>query len=592
MKRILAAGLVVLALVVAALFSLGVTGGHIGLDDWGYTGGCPFVRDGLSASNLARAFTDIGYGAIWMPVTFFSYMLDVSLFGGGWQVHHAVNVVLHVLNAILVLLFIREQLRLLSSASERSVLLASFAAALLWALHPLRAEAVTYVAGRKEELWTLFTLAGLLAYGRSLRGGSFVLYALTWAFFVLACLSKPTAMVFPLLAGALHAVHRLRRPGERTPSAWRLVPMLVFSAFIGLVALHSQAHPTAAVSVDIQSAGPFERILNAAVSLGLYAWHAVAPWVIHMDYRAVVGAPPIDCALGLSVLAVVGLVSVAVFLAGGREIRLRLAYGLVLYLLALGPTLGLFGAVNGDHAMADRYVYLPHVALALFVALGLASLLERRGGRSFWGCGLCVLALAGEVVVSVPVIRSYETGYTVFSRALSKDPDHWRALRFVGRECCTSPDRMDEGVAMLRRSLELRESQATAEALAYSLAIRAKDGDFDEVNRLCAGVIQKPARDQGGMMLDALGIVAMREGKYAVAAAYFAAGLRVRNRNHAPDHAVLNLGLCLANLGKDQEALSILRSAQACRHPWVRQRAAEAIEAIQKDSSRPPFRWE
>ena len=94
------------------------------------------------------------------------------------------------------------------------------------------------------------------------------------------------------------------------------------------------------------------------------------------------------------------------------------------------------------------------------------------------------------------------------------------------------------------------------------------------------------------MMLDALGIVAMREARYAMAAGYFAAGLRVRNRNHAPDHAVLNLGLCLANIGKDQEALAILKNATACRHPWVRQRAEKAMEEIRKGGERPPFLWE
>ena len=584
-------GLVAL-LSVATVFSLGVTGGHVGLDDWGYTSGCPFVRGGLTGANVSRAFSDFGYGAIWMPVTFVSYMADVSLFGDSWRAYHAVNVGLHVLTALLVFLFLKAQLRLLAGASGKAAWLAALVAALVWAVHPMRAESVTYVAGRKEELWTLFSLVGLLAYGRYLRVGKGWSYALAWIGFVMACLSKPTAMVFPFLAGAMQVAYRARLKGEGRaeehplPSFWKLAPMVVFAGLIGLVALYSQSHPTASASVDVYATSFGWRLLNAAVSVGLYCWYTLVPYGVHMDYRAVFGGMPVDGMLGLSVLAVVVAVTMLVFVRLSRDGRIRLAYAGALFLLALGPTLGVLGFVNGDHAMADRYTYMAHVGLALLLAFGLAAL---RRWYLLLACGVFVVF---EVALAIPVVCSYSTGYTVFSRVLAKDPNHWRGLRFVGRELCTSPERMDEGVAMLKRSLVLRESQSTAEVLAYSLAIRNKTGDFDEVNRLCAGVIQKPSRDQGGMMLDALGIVAMREARYAMAAGYFAAGLRVRNRNHAPDHAVLNLGLCLANIGKDQEALAILKNATACRHPWVRQRAEKAMEEIRKGGERPPFLWE
>lgn len=584
-------GLVAL-LSVAAVFSLGVTGGRVGLDDWGYTSGCPFVRGGLNWANVSRAFSDFGYGAIWMPVTFVSYMADVSLFGDSWRAYHAVNVGLHVLTALLVFLFLKAQLRLLAGASGKSAWLAALVAALVWAVHPMRAESVTYVAGRKEELWTLFSLAGFLAYGRYLRVGKGWSYALAWIGFVMACLSKPTAMVFPFLAGAMQVAYRARLKGEgraeeqQIPSFWKIVPMAVFAGLIGLVALYSQSHPTASASVDVYATSFGWRLLNAAVSVGLYCWYTVVPYGVHMDYRAVFGGMPVDGMLGLSVLAVVVAATVFAFVRLSRDGRIRLAYAGAFFLLALGPTLGVLGFVNGDHAMADRYTYMAHVGLALLLAFGLAAL---RRWYLLLACGVFVVF---EVALAIPVVCSYSTGYTVFSRVLAKDPNHWRGLRFVGRELCTSPERMDEGVAMLKRSLVLRESQSTAEVLAYSLAIRNKTGDFDEVNRLCAGVIQKPSRDQGGMMLDALGIVAMREARYAMAAGYFAAGLRVRNRNHAPDHAVLNLGLCLANIGKDQEALAILKNATACRHPWVRQRAEKAMEEIRKGGERPPFLWE
>ena len=46
-----------------------VTDGHLHLDDWGYTYGCAFVKDGFSFANVLHAFRDIGNGGIWMPLT-------------------------------------------------------------------------------------------------------------------------------------------------------------------------------------------------------------------------------------------------------------------------------------------------------------------------------------------------------------------------------------------------------------------------------------------------------------------------------------------------------------------------------------------
>ena len=116
-------------------------------------------------------------------------------------------------------------------------------------------------------------------------------------------------------------------------------------------------------------------------------------------------------------------------------------------------------------------------------------------------------------------------------------------------------------------------------------------GDFAEVKRLCSGVAQQPVRDPHGMMLDALAIVAMREGQYLAAVHYFTMGLKVAKRNHSPDHSLLNLGLCLANLGKDHEALAVLSKAAQCGNPTVRGRAVEAMEAIRRTVARAPFEW-
>jgi tetratricopeptide (TPR) repeat protein len=577
----------ILAAVVAAVFSVGITDGHIGHDDWGYTGGCAFVRDGLCWKNIARAFTDFGYGAIWMPLTFVSYMTDISLFGGSWKVYHAVNVFYHLVNAGLVLSLLRACLCRLHPDSVRAAAWLPPLLAALWALHPLRAEAVTCVASRKEELWTLFTLLGLRLYVPFLDKATFPRYLGIGACFVAACLSKPTAMCFPFLALSLALM--LGRLTRR--HVLSMLPFILLAAGVGLVTLYSQSHPTNAAGADLFRETTAWRALNAAVSLGLYVWYTFCPTGIHMDYRAVFNGWPVNGSLGLATLAVTALLFALACRTASAAGRRVLAGALLMGLFALGPTLGVFGYVNGDQAMADRYTYLPHVAFVLLLGSGLCRLIGRGvPARPVWAA-LAALALA-ETVALVPVVRSYETAYSASVRTLQKDADNWRALRIVGNEYCARQNRTDEGIALLRRSLRLRPSQVTADALAYILALRGRPGDFDDVRRLGRAVAAQPEKDDGGMMLDALGIVCMRTGDFRRAADCFARSLKAPKRNHSPDYTMLHLALNLANTGRRAEARRLLLDLRRSRVKHIVKRAEASLRRIAREKENVRFDWE
>lgn len=575
-------------LVVAIVFSFGITGGHIGLDDWGYTSGCPFVAGGLNFSNLSRAFRDTGYGAIWMPVTFASYMIDVSLFGDNWYAYHAVNVLLHLVNTWLVFKFLERQCGFFVSGDYARISAMCAVGALLWALHPTRAEGVTFVASRKEELWTLFSLCGLLQYGVFLRDGRAVRYAAAFACFALAGMSKPTAVCFPFLAVAMHVV--ARRRGSARSYVW-ILPMVVAAIALGWLTVNSQSHPSNGVSVDVYEASLAWRMLNAAVSTGLYVWYTFVPLGVHMDYMAVFGGWPVDGWLGLCVLAISVVLFAIVVTRTSPQMRDAALYCATLFFISLGPTLGVFGYVNGDQAMADRYLYFPHIATALAAAVWLARRAESTARfRRILVSVLSIVAIEGAV--AVPVVKSYETGFTACSRVLEKDPSNWRALRIVGNEYCARMNKMDEGIAMLRKSLAIHATRATVDSLAYVLALRGKQGDFAEVRRLGAAVAANPSLDEGGMMLDALGVASMRECNWNSAAKFFSYGLKVPKRNHSRDFSELYLGLCLANSGRDREALGVLARLASSRSTYVRQRAAESVRIIHSGRARAPFVWE
>ena len=139
-------------------------------------------------------FASLGNGI--RPLLKFSYTLNWTL-GTGTTGFHLVNLLIHLANAYLVYslaqAFTQQQWQ---RDSLRHVPLFT---ALLFAVHPVNTEAVSYICGRSASLMTLFYLAALLSYvtGRT-RDSRFHLYVATPLLFVLALAVKETAMTFPL----------------------------------------------------------------------------------------------------------------------------------------------------------------------------------------------------------------------------------------------------------------------------------------------------------------------------------------------------------------------------------------------------------
>ena len=91
-----------LLVAVAVSFSPALFAGFVDYDDRPYLLDNPRVLGGLSAQNVAWAFRTT-YFSNWHPLTWISHMLDCELFGLRAAGHHAVSMLLHAANALLLL---------------------------------------------------------------------------------------------------------------------------------------------------------------------------------------------------------------------------------------------------------------------------------------------------------------------------------------------------------------------------------------------------------------------------------------------------------------------------------------------------------
>ena len=587
----------VLLLVAAVWFLYSQTGRFefLRLDDHDYTFRCAFVKDGLSAANVKEAFANPRHAAIWMPATYISYMADITLFGPGMGPHHLVNVALHTLNALLLYALLLALLPRTADAPGGTRAVASAALALLatafWALHPQRVEAVAWIAGRKELLCALFTLLGLHCW---LRPGHRWTLAATLCC-ALACMSKPTAMCFPFLAFAVACLNDTRNgttlttnnapPKTRPLTAY--LPLLALAVATGALAVYSQTHPEGRPELALFTASLPWRLLNAAVSTGLYLFQALVPVGLHLDYRATPGHFPLDGLLGLATLAAAALVFGFILYRAWKNLKGRLLALLLFFCAALAPTLGIFGSF-GEAARADRFFYLPSLALSFglgFFVLNLSRTEPQRSPKT----GLPPLPALAALVVLVdfgaafPLVASYRNDYTAFSRTLACDPDNGRALAHVASEECARFGRIDRGISLYRRSQELRPRDDTAAQLAYTLALRGLSSDYAEIRRLCAKFACDHSLDRKGMALEALGTTAMRQRKWAEAIACLEDSIKAPQRFYSAEDARLRLGACYCNAGRATDAIRVFEPLTQSRRADIAPRARQFLDALKRN---------
>lgn len=363
------AGAVVLLMALCwAAFGGALRCGFVHFDDDQYVFENPSIAGGLTVEGVRWAFTT-GYVANWHPVTWLSHMLDMEFFGMDPKAHHAVNLWIHALNAVLLFGVLRR-------FTGRYGL--SWWVAALWCVHPLRVESVVWVAERKDVLAMLFGLLALGAYGRqpaktagvNAPGCRKPITGMAAIFFALSLMSKPMWVTLPFVLLLLDAwpLGRWEKGGARA-LVFEKWPLFLLAAVSCVVTYAVQQQGGAMGPLDTYPIGT--RLVNAVVAYAEYVRLLVWPSGLAVLYPYP-GAGHSGGRILLSATVVLGLSAVAV--AQGRR-RPWLAVGWLWFLGTLVPMIGLVQV--GRQSWADRYTYLPHIGLLVALAWGVAEAKDR-----------------------------------------------------------------------------------------------------------------------------------------------------------------------------------------------------------------------
>ena len=412
---------------------------------------------GLSHLRWMAENTLLGH---WVPITWLSFALDHAVWGLRPAGYHLTNVLLHAVNAGLVYILAARLLRRATEWSSGVCRLGAFWAALLWSVHPMRVEAVSWLTGRRDVLSGFFLLLTVLAYVRATeteeRRRVWLLGALLA--YALALGSKAVVMVLPAVLvalewyplGGLRGSRREGTDGGR-PGAWsRLVP---FGALAVLAAVASYVTQGRGSGVRVLGFGDWLGTLTG--TLGIQISKTLLPVGLSPLYEM---PPLVDLRAPRYWVAAIVASTITVAVIGlGRHWPAGLV-GWVWFLVFLAPVTAMAHA--GPQLTADRYSYLPALSLSLLAGAFVAAVAHAgRSGRmpALAGAGVTlvvIVVLAGLGGLSWRQQAAWRDKGTLWAHAVRVTPECVRCHVNLGT-WLAEQGRLAEAIAHYDRALEL-----------------------------------------------------------------------------------------------------------------------------------------
>lgn len=330
------------------------------------------------------------------------------------------NLIIHLLNTLLVFFFI-------FLLTKGDVLCAAIVA-LLFGIHPMHVESVSWISERKDVLYVFFLTAGLITYLKYRESTKIIWYAVTLLLFILSCLSKGMAVVFPLI---LLLIDYYRQEGTIKTNRFAAVvkalkwkssiPFFVISLVFGVTAFRIQSQ--GAIS-DMQVFTFFQRIMFASYGAVMY----IVKFVVPVKLSAFYPYPNLDASgnvpliFYLSPFILLGIVALIYFLFRREK---PVVFGFLFYIVSVVLVLQFISV--GSAIMADRYSYLAYIGLSFPVGFYISKLWkEKNKTYALLKYPLTIIVAVGIIILSYQTYartQVWRNTETLWTDVISKYPN-------------------------------------------------------------------------------------------------------------------------------------------------------------------------
>jgi protein O-mannosyl-transferase len=563
-------------------------------DDWPQIVNSPIIR---TWNNLPRAFgSDLWYHVArhqvyYRPLFVAWSMLNYTLFGlrpWGW---HLGAVLLHIGAVVAVFWLVRR----LGLEYWTAAL-----AALIFALHPVHIEPVTWISAASDTMVTIFAA---LAFGAFLNGRDAernsqrnparkkrtAWWIASLALLACALLTKEMAVMFSALVAIyawLHPAQKNASLGQRALGAvMEAAPYAVVTLAYALLRKHALLHATGQFD-------PSHGVVDVARTLPLVLFIYLRQLLLPVGITGLYYTPYVTSAILTQVVApvmVLGAALVGLWYWNRREGNSTVAFAGLWLLVGLAPALYLRNFGNGDF-VRDRYMYLPSIGFAILAAMALRRLPSIKGwsAQAVQGCAVLILC-GGYVCASIAqqvywgndlllLVRgqSLYPGNPYANAGLAKEYSqrgaHDRAIELAESVVRDHPEygygplalaeayiragRFDEGRVWLDR---VNPDYAKSEmGMAAVAGLYGQMGNYERAFSLCSEILEREPNLYSALYN--CGNIHLMDGQYRDAEQLLSRAVQLVPEQAAPKHF---LGRALLQDGRNAEAQPYLLRAAA-----------------------------
>lgn len=342
------------------------------------------------------------------------FMLNYRISGLNPVTFHGVNVLFHAGVSVLVFFLAGTLFKEFWSPTSTSYLFPSFAAATLFATHPIHTEAVAWVSGLPELSFTFFLILSLYLYIRSesMLKGAYIASVIS---FLTATFFKETALTLPII---LVAYDLSFRKAQYSISDYlkRYAPFVFIAGVylilrfhvLGAFAPHKHHMELSSYQYFINVFALFSQYLEKLLlPINLNAFHTFHPISSLFEIKGIISI-------------IVGAAFTGIAFLSWKKNK-SVFFCLALVAIPLIPVLYIPGV--GENTFAERYLYLPSVGFVLLISLVLMwARVHMPGGAK----GFAAIPLVITGIYSIGTInrnKDWKDDYTLYSDMVRKSPD-------------------------------------------------------------------------------------------------------------------------------------------------------------------------
>ncbi len=381
----------------------------------------------------------------WRPVLLGVFSIEYHLWGAHPFGYHLVNLLIHLADALLVFFLINGLFRKYKL---------SLLTALIFLIHPLQTEAVTYVNSLGDSLSVFFILLGLNNYLHFSQNNDRTSFWWSVACYPLALMSKETAIIYPALIAIIEFFQQpeLNLKARLKNVARFIWPTLVVAGIYLLLratALNFQNTFNLYDQDNLFTSHLSVRIFTFFQTLTTYFGLLFYPHNLHMERSLPLAtnffSQPV--LLGFSLFVV--LLAFIIYFWKKQPV---VSFGLLWFLIGLAPTSNILVPING--LLYEHWLYLPMIGfwLALF-ALAAHAIPNK---RYFW-----IPAFAGMTIwflfLSVTTIvrnRQWHDPIRFYNQTLEYAPNSYRVVNNLGMAYADS-NNYEKAIEMYSRAIQV-----------------------------------------------------------------------------------------------------------------------------------------